>query len=41
MYSQVSNSLNPDQVRHLVGPNRGPNCLQNKRAIKGGPGTLT
>ena len=24
----VSNSLNPDQARHFVGPDLGPNCLQ-------------
>ena len=23
---RVSNSLNPDQVRHFVGPGLGPNC---------------
>ena len=25
---RVSNSLNPDQARHFVGPDLGPNCLQ-------------
>ena len=25
---QVSNSLDPDQARHFVGPDLGPNCLQ-------------
>ena len=25
---RVSNSLDPDQARHLVGPDLGPNCLQ-------------
>ena len=25
---RVSNSLDPDQARHFVGPNLGPNCLQ-------------
>ena len=25
----VSNSLDPDQARHFVGPNLGPNCLQS------------
>ena len=25
----VSNSLDPDQARHFVGPDLGPNCLQN------------
>ena len=24
----MSNSLDPDQDRHFVGPNLGPNCLQ-------------
>ena len=24
---RVSNSLDPDQARHLVGPDLGPNCL--------------
>ena len=24
----VSNSLDPDQARHFVGPDLGPNCLQ-------------
>ena len=24
---RVSNSLDPDQARHFVGPDRGPNCL--------------
>ena len=24
----VSNSLDPDQARHFVGPDQGPNCLQ-------------
>ena len=26
---RVSNSLNPDHARHFVGPDLGPNCLQN------------
>ena len=26
-YYQVSNSLDPDQDRHFVGPDLGPNCL--------------
>ena len=26
--SPVSNSLDPDQARHFVGPDLGPNCLQ-------------
>ena len=25
---RVSNCLDPDQVRHSVGPDLGPNCLQ-------------
>ena len=25
---RVSNSLDPDQARHFVGPDLGPNCLQ-------------
>ena len=25
---RVSNSLDPDQARHYVGPDLGPNCLQ-------------
>ena len=25
---RVSNSLDPDQARHFVGPELGPNCLQ-------------
>ena len=25
----VSNRLEPDQARHFVGPDLGPNCLQN------------
>ena len=28
MMSRVSNSLDPDQARHNVGPDLGPNCLQ-------------
>ena len=28
----VSNSLDPDQVRHVVGPDLGPNCLQRLSA---------
>ena len=24
----MSNNLDPDQARHLVGPDLGPNCLQ-------------
>ena len=26
---RVSNSLDPDQARHFVGPDLGPNCLQS------------
>ena len=29
---RVSNSLDPDQVRHFVGPDLGPNCLQRLSA---------
>ena len=29
---RVSNSLDPDQVRHVVGPDLGPNCLQRLSA---------
>ena len=29
---RVSNGLDPDQVRHFVGPNLGPNCLQQLSA---------
>ena len=25
----MSNSLDPDQARHFVGPDLGPNCLQS------------
>ena len=25
---RVSNNMNPDQDRHFVGPDQGPNCLQ-------------
>ena len=28
----VSNSLNPDQAQHIVGPDQGPNCLQRLSA---------
>ena len=28
----VSNSLDPDQARHFVGPEMGPNCLQRLSA---------
>ena len=26
--SSMSNSLDPDQARHFVGPELGPNCLE-------------
>ena len=29
---RVSNSLNPDQAQHFVGPDLGPNCLQRLSA---------
>ena len=29
---RVSNSLDPDKARHVVGPNLGPNCLQKLSA---------
>ena len=29
---RVSNSLDPDQARPFVGPDLGPNCLQNLSA---------
>ena len=29
---RVSNSLDPDQTRHFVGPDLGPNCLQRLSA---------
>ena len=29
---RVSNSLDPGQARHFVGPNLGPNCLQRLSA---------
>ena len=28
---RVSNSLDPDQARHFVGPDLGPNCLQRSK----------
>ena len=28
----MSNSLDPDQARHFVGPDLGPNCLQRSSA---------
>ena len=30
---RVSNSLDPDQARHFVGPDLGPNCLQRLLAV--------
>ena len=29
---RVANSLDPDQARHFVGPELGPNCLQRLSA---------
>ena len=29
---RVSNKLDPDQARHFVGPDLGPNCLQKSSA---------
>ena len=29
---RMSNSLDPDQSRHFVGPDLGPNCLQRLSA---------
>ena len=29
---RVSNKLDPDQARHFVGPDLGPNCLQRSAA---------
>ena len=29
----MSNSLDPDQDRHFVGPDLGPNCLQSLSAV--------
>ena len=29
---KVSNSLDPDQAQHFVGPDLGPNCLQRLSA---------
>ena len=34
---RVSNSLDPDQARHFVGPDLGPNCLQRLSADDNGP----
>ena len=31
---RVANSLDPDQDRHFVGPDLGPNCLQRLSAAK-------
>ena len=30
---RVSNSLNPNQAQHFVGPDMGPNCLQKLSAV--------
>ena len=27
----MANSLDPDQARHFVGPDLGPNCLQRQK----------
>ena len=35
---RVSNSLEPDQDRHYVGPDLGPNCLQRLSAEDKGRG---
>ena len=32
---RVTNSLDPDQDLHSVGPDLGPNCLQRLSAAKG------
>ena len=32
--NRVSNGLDPDQDRHFVGPDLGPNCLQRLSADK-------
>ena len=32
--SRVSNGLDPDQDRHYVGPDLGPNCLQRSADFK-------
>ena len=34
MIHRVSNSLDPDQARHFVRPDLGPNCLQRSSAEK-------
>ena len=33
----LSNSLDPDQAQHFVGPDLGPNCLQRLSATKVAP----
>ena len=33
----MSNSLDPDQARHFVGPDLGPNCLQRLSADNKSP----
>ena len=30
----LSNSLDPDQDRHSVGPDLGPNCLQKQKSVQ-------
>ena len=37
----MSNSFDPDQARHYVGPDLGPNCLQKLSADKLGGKELT
>ena len=37
----MSNSLDPDQARHFVGPDLGPNCLQRLPADVVGKGLNT
>ena len=34
MIHSVSNSLDPDQARHFIGPDLGPNCLQRSSSDK-------
>ena len=36
----VSSSLNPDQDRHSVGPDLGPNCLQRSSADDTSPTSI-
>ena len=32
----LSNSLNPDEAQHFVGPNQGTNCLQQQKVLLAG-----